>query len=234
MNGLVRKAAIVIGCALGAVVVGCETLPKNCGPNGPDGAAGPGLKPTAQELTCCSNQLYDRCWPERYNNLAIREVNRAATPQVLNGHILDQTVWNHHFETGTDRLTPGGQAVLQYLSRRRPCPDTTIYLATAMDLAYDPACPDRYCGARQELDSLRAASIQKFLVGLNCGRPTDFHVCVHDPADVSISTVPSGSSVIQMYARYRGGLGAGGGVAGGAAGAAGPSGGGPGRPGDEQ
>jgi hypothetical protein len=228
MNGLVRKAAIMIGCALGAVVVGCETLPKNCGPNCPDGPAGPGLKPTAQELTGCSNHLYDRCWPERYNNLAIREVNRSETPQVLNGHVLDQTVWNHHFEKGTDRLNPGGQALLQYLSRRRPCPDTTIYLATATDLAYDPACPDRFCGARQELDSLRAAAIQKYLVGLNCGRPTDFHVCVHDPADVSIATVPAGSSVIQMYARFRGGLGAGGGVAGGAAGAAGPSGGGTG------
>jgi hypothetical protein len=224
MNGFVRKAALVIGCTLGAVVVGCETLPKNCGPNGCDGGGAAGFKPTAQELTCCSNQLYDRCWPERYNNLAIREVNRGMTPQVLNGHVLDQTVWNHYFEDGTDRLTPGGQAALQYISRRRPCPDTTIYLATALDLPYDPACPDRYCGARQELDSLRAAAIQKYLTGLNCGRPTDFHVCVHDPADVTVKTVPVGSSIIQMYARYRGGLGVGAGVASGAAAAAGPSG----------
>src|SRR5437016_4121641 len=37
MNGFVRRAALVIGCTLGAVVVGCETLPKNCGPNGCDG-----------------------------------------------------------------------------------------------------------------------------------------------------------------------------------------------------
>jgi hypothetical protein len=216
MNGFVRKTALVIGCTLGAAVVGCDTLPKNC----TDGGAGAGLKPTAQELTSCSNQLYDRCWPERYNNLAIREVNRASTPQVLNGHVLDQTVWNHHFEPGSDRLNAAGQATLQYLSRRRPCPDTTVYLATALDLPYDPGCPDRYCGARQELDSLRAAAIQKYLVGLNCGRPTEFQVCVHDPADVSIATVPAASSVIQMYARYRGGLGVGAGVAGGAAGGA--------------
>jgi hypothetical protein len=218
MKGLIRYAAILMGCAVGAVGAGCGTLPTTCDANG---CGHSGCGPTAQELTGCSNCLYDPCYPQRYNNLSTRAVNRAFTPQVINGHVLDQTVWNHHFDPGTDRLTPGGMAVLQYLSRRRPEPDTTIYLATALDLPYDPACPERYCGAKQELDQLRAAAIQKYLAGLNCGRPTDFRVCVHDPADPTISTIPAASAVLQMYARYRGGLATG---AGGAGGAAGPSG----------
>lgn len=164
------------------------------------------------------NDLYDRCWFVRYSSLAHRSVNRAMTPQVQNGHVLDQTVWNHMFEPGTDVLNPMGQAHLQYISRRRPEADRTVYLATALDLKYDPACPERFCGARQELDSLRVAAVQKYLVGLNCGRCPDFQVLVHDPADVTLHSAPVSSSVIQMYARFRGGLATGGG------GAAGPTG----------
>jgi len=188
MKGLIRAGAAWLGCAAAVVGAGCCTFPL------------------AQELTGCSNHLYDRCYPERYNNLAQREVNAAFTPQVQNGHVLDQTVWNHFFELGTDRLTPGGQDVLTYLSRRRPCPDTTLYLATANDLPYDPNCPDRFCGARQELDARRVVAVQKFLTGLNCGRPIDFQVLVHDPADPSLQTTPVASSVTQMYGRFRGGL----------------------------
>jgi hypothetical protein len=134
------------------------------------------------------------------------------TPQVQNGHVLDQTIWNHYFEPGTDVLNPLGQSQLQYLSRRRPVPDTTVYLATANDLPYDPACPERYAGARQELDTLRVASVQKYLVAANAARPATFQVLVHDPGDVSIHTIPSALTVTQMYGRYRGGLA---GVAGG-------------------
>jgi len=52
--------------------------------------------------------IVDPCWPERYNHAAQMEVKGALAPQVLNGHVLDQTVWNYHFEQddngiGTDR-----------------------------------------------------------------------------------------------------------------------------------
>jgi hypothetical protein len=221
MKGLIRDVALALGCTLGAATIGCGTLPTCCDGGGGCGGghgSGAGAPPV-----CSNKDLYDRCWPQRYTSLARREVNLAFTPQVQNGHVLDQTVWNHYFEPGTDKLTPGGLAALQTISRRRPCPDQTIYLATSLDMPYDPNCPDRYCGARQELDSRRAAAVQKYLAGLNCGRPIDFQVLVHDPADVSIATLPASSAVIQMYARYRGGLagGAGGGIGGGAAGAAG-------------
>src|SRR5262245_48731871 len=124
MKGIIRKAALLLGCAVGAAGIGCATT-SSCGSDcnggiglfgrlsgGNGGGSGP----------CCTNKdLYDRCYPERYNNLARREVNLAFTPQVQNGHVLDQTVWNHHFEPGTDKLTPGGLAQLQYIARRRPC-----------------------------------------------------------------------------------------------------------------
>jgi hypothetical protein len=198
MKGVILKAAVVLALALGTA---------------------------AWAETPVAYQVFDRCWPYRYSYLAERELNWAFAPQVINGHILDQTVWNHFFEPGTDRLTPGGIAHLQYVARRRPVPDTTIYLATAMDLPYDPGTPDRYCGARQDLDMRRVVAIQKFLTGLNCGRPMDYKVCVHDPAVPSQAGTPIGSAIVQMYARFRGGLA----TAAGGAGGGGTGGGGTGR-----
>ena len=216
MNGLIRTLVLVLGgtvaathayaqncptCATGACNTGAGRLMLR------DRLGNPPPSPTVLEMTGHSNtELIDRCWPERYSNLAQRGVNRAFAPQVLNGHVLDQTVWNHHFETGTDRLTQGGLAHLQYISRRRPEPDRTVYLATSNDLAYDPACPERFSGAKQELDSLRAMAIQKFLVSSNSGRCADFQILVHDPADVTLHTRGVDISVQQMYTRFRGGL----------------------------
>jgi hypothetical protein len=225
MNGSIRMAAALVGVALSAAAAQAQS--GGCGPAGcATGACAGGGKAhkanTGLDLNGHNNyEMYDRCWFQRYAGLAHRAVNRSLTPQVQNGHVLDQTVWNHMFEPGTDVLNPLGQAHLQYISRRRPEVDRTVYLASAMDLQYDPACPERYAGARQELDSLRVAALQKFLVGLNAGRCSDFQILVHDPADPSISTYGAGISVQLMYARYRGGLATG---AGGAGGAAGPTG----------
>jgi hypothetical protein len=220
MKGSIRMAAALVGVALSAAAARaqCPTCPTGGCPTGACAkGGGKGDKsPSALDLTGHNNYgLYDRCWFQRYNNLAHRAVNRAMTPQVQNGHVLDQTVWNHMFEPGTDLLNPMGQAHLQYVSRRRPEVDRTVYMATAMDLQYDPACPERYAGARQELDSLRVAAVQKYLVSLNAGRCSDFQVLLHDPADVTVSTQGPSNSVQQMYSRFRGGLaGAGGGAAG--------------------
>jgi hypothetical protein len=233
MKGIIHNVALLIGGAL--VAAGCDSLPTKGGvvatppPGGAAAAAAPagcnggacdanggtygtggghgGLCPTAYELTGRNNkELYDRCWPERYTALARREVNLAFTPQVQNGHVLDQTIWNHYFEPGTDRLNPLGQSQLQYISRRRPVPDTTVYLATANDLPYDQACPERYAGARQELDTLRVASVQKYLTAVNAGRPTCYQVLVHDPGDVTIHATSAATAIPLMYGRVRGGL----------------------------
>jgi hypothetical protein len=157
--------------------------------------------------------------------MAEKEVNSAFTPQVQNGHVLEQTLWNWDFEAGTDRITPGGLERLNHLARRRPCADPVIFLQTANDLPYDPNCPDRFAGARQELDAKRAQAIQKYLVAYSVGRPVDYQVLIHDPGDVTIGTPGIANSILLMYARYRGGLltaaGAGGIGSGGGGGAGG-------------
>jgi hypothetical protein len=175
--------------------------------------------------TNCCCELYDCCWPQRYTYQARLELNAAFAPQVQNGHVLDQTVWNHHFEPCTDHLTPGGQAHLAYLARRRPCPDTTIYLQTGNDLPYDCACPDQSAAARQDLDTRRIQAIQKYLVAYTAGRPVDFQVLVHDPSDPTIAAIPAANALTQMYLGFRGVLARPGGLGGaGAVGGAGATG----------
>jgi hypothetical protein len=163
--------------------------------------------------------LVDPCYPERYNFAARREVCAAIAPQVRNGHILDQTVWNHHFDRGSDRLNAGGMDHLIYLVHRRPCPDPVVYLATAQDIAYDPSAPEKFVETRSILDAQRVEAIQKYLNAQTAGRDIAWQVVVHDPAEVDIHAIPMNNSIQQMQANFQGilpgGLNAGGGGGGG-------------------
>jgi hypothetical protein len=132
------------------------------------------------------HNLVDPCWPARYNYTARREVVEAFAPQVQNGHILDQTIWNYDFEKGTDQLNPMGFAKLDNLVQRRPQPDPNIYLATARDVRFDPANPEAYGEGRKELDSKRVAAVQKYLQAQMVGRPMQFEVMLHDPFEVGL------------------------------------------------
>jgi hypothetical protein len=239
MKGLIQPTLALLGLACALVGAGCTTtevasvtVSSGLGPDStaraacPDclkgacsahGAAGCAGGNCQQGFNGCCD-LYDCCYPQRYWYTSRMAVNAAFAPQVQNGHVLDQTVWAHHFEPGTDRLTYGGLQHLAYLARRRPQPDCTVYLQTANDLPYDPACPDHYAGARQELDQRRAAAVQKFLVANTAGRPMEFNILIHDPSDPSVAAIPVGLAVTQMYARWRGGLTTGAGGAGAAGG----------------
>lgn len=137
----------------------------------------------------------DPCWPERYNAMARNEVNAAFAPQVQNGHVLDQTMYNNAFETGSDKLTAGGRDQLDILMRRRPMPDPRIFLATARDLAYDVENPDKFVEKRVELDNARSAAIQKYLSAQTAGRPCSFEVVVHDPMPVGDHADPVNRSI---------------------------------------
>jgi hypothetical protein len=152
------------------------------------------------------HDLVDPCYPQRYRYAAEQEVHQAFDPQVSNGHFLDQTVWNYHFERGTDRLTPGGMEHLAYLARRRPEPDPVVYLQVAQDVPYDPAAPGEYVKARTALNERRTQAVEKFLNAETAGRPVAFEVRVHDPADVSTGAVPANIAVQQMYTGYKGNL----------------------------
>lgn len=172
MNGFITKALFLF-CLLG-------------------GLTGSGCCPYYQELV-------DPCWPERYRNMARKEVFEGANAQTQNGHILDQTVWNNQFDAGTAKLTPAGLEHLQHLARRRPCPDTTIYLQTAQDGApYDPNNPERYPEARAALNAERVASVQRFLNAETAGRNIGFNVVVHDPAAVELPGITANN-----FARVR-------------------------------
>lgn len=166
MNGRVTKA--LAGAALaGGLVTGCEHY----------------------------QQCVDPCWPERYNNTARREVISAFAPQVQNGHILDQTIYNHQFEFGTDRLTASGLDQLDILVRRRPVPDPRIFLATARDLSFEPGNPDAYKAAQDDLNNKRSIAIQKYMSAQTGGRPMQFEVVVHDPMPVEEHADPANRSI---------------------------------------
>jgi len=164
-----------------------------------------------------TGELIDPCWPVRYNYMAKKELQAAIAPQVNNGKVLDQTVWNYHFETGTDRLTAGALEHLAYIARRRPNPDTCLFLQTAQDIAYDPSAPDKMAETRQELDGKRVQAIQKFLTAQTNGQCV-FKIEVHDPGEVGLPAVAVQASSQQMLTtRFKGGLTGGGGAAAGAA-----------------
>jgi hypothetical protein len=93
---------------------------------------------------------------------------------------------------------------LAYLARRRPCPDSTIYLQVAQDIMYDPAAPEKFVEDRNKLDADRIQQIQNYLQAQTAGRDVVFHVVRHDPADVTISAVPVGVSVRQMQVTSQG------------------------------
>jgi hypothetical protein len=175
-------------------------------------------------------EVVDPCWPERYNHQAQQSIQETFAAQTNNGHILDQTVWNWHFEAGTEKLNGAGLAHLQYLGRRRPAPDPRIFLQTALDLP-----PERSVEDRTKLDNARMQVVQNYLTAHTANRNLGFafDVVVHDPADPSISAVPIGGTgktaveipgaVDKLHGSFQGLLpqatgGAGGGAAGGSGG----------------
>jgi hypothetical protein len=167
MKGFVRKALAGAALAGGLSAVGCEHAQK----------------------------CVDPCWPERYNYVARRETISAFAPQVQNGHILDQTIYNYQFEPGTDHLTMAGQDQIDVLLRRRPVPDPRIFLATARDLAYDAGNPETLVAARTDLDNKRAAAIQKYIGAQMAGRPMPVEIVVHDPMPVGEHADPANRSI---------------------------------------
>jgi hypothetical protein len=114
---------------------------------------------------------------------------------VNNGHVLDQTIWNHHFEAGTDKLTGGAKEHLAYLARRRPAPNPTVFLQTAQDVVYDPENPDKFVETRNSLDQRRIQAIQKYLTAQTANRPVPFEIVVHDPAEVGMSAIPVAATI---------------------------------------
>jgi hypothetical protein len=163
---------------------------------------------------CCSDKrlcdLYDNCWPHRYNYQSEQSVLQTFGAQVNNGHVLDQTVWTYHFEPGTANLTQGGLDHLSYLARRRPEPDPKLYLQTAQDVKYDAANPEKFATERGKLDEARKESILRYLTAETAGRPVAFEVAVHDPSPVGIAAPAAQKTIRDHYESYKGSMPSGG------------------------
>ncbi len=152
--------------------------------------------------------LVDPCYPERYQFAARKEVHDGIAPQVQNGHILDQTIWNWMFYSGTDRLHPAGMEHLTYLIRRRPTPDPVIYLATAQDIgAYDPAAPEKFADAREDLDKRRVRAIEQYVSAATAKRGMTFKVEVHDPSETTLPGEGMRRATTAWYGIFQGTIG---------------------------
>lgn len=129
----------------------------------------------------------DPCYPERYNHAARQATLAPFAQQVHNGHVLNQTVFTYLFELGSDKLTPAGMAKLDSIARTRPAPDPKLYLQAATDdILLTDANADKIVELRAELDTKRAAAIQKYLTTLPTFAPIQYEIVVHNPATPSI------------------------------------------------
>jgi len=162
---------------------------------------------------CCYRNWVDVSYPERYEYESREIVAGAISTQVENGHVLDQTIWNVYFDPGTDRLTPAGIRDLQYLARRRPAPDTVVYLQTATDLPIDPDHPEAMVEPHVKLDVARQKAVERFMLAMT-GSP--WTVVVNNPAVPSLSGAEAVSINQDIRNSGRGTMGAGAAAAGGA------------------
>ncbi len=170
---------------------------------------------------CMDHALSDPCWPDRYSYQARSHVVNNYEPQIANGHTLDQTIWNEHFDRGSDKLNLSGQDKVDQLVRRRPHPDTKVYLATARDITYDPAKADEFAKTRADLDTKREKALRDYWNAQTAGRPgAPIEIVVHDPSHPDIRG--AAPRVITPRPMSR--------IGGGAGGVGGPGVGGPGTP----
>lgn len=94
------------------------------------------LVPLSLSITGCFGyrDVVDPYYPKRYNVDARNSVRTALAPQVSNGNVLDQTVWDFHFETGKPELNAMGKDHLERLARRRPVAQEVIFLQVTRNL----------------------------------------------------------------------------------------------------
>jgi hypothetical protein len=211
MNGFIRLATVAVAASGLVASAGC-VHGTGCRTGGGIGGGGDRYR-----------NAVDPCWPERYNQAARAATLAPFQAQAVNGSVLDHTIWNYHFEPGTDRLVPAGLEKLDYLVRRRPAPPPLLYLQTARDIAYDADAPEKYADARRDLDQRRADAVQKYLAAQTASRPMAFQIQVLDPADPAIPGQHVVTAFRQMPGQYTpaigmGGAGMGGGVGMGGAG----------------
>ena len=142
------------------------------------------LVPLSLTITGCFGyrDVVDPYYPKRYNVDARNSVRTALAPQVSNGNVLDQTVWDFHFETGKPELNAMGKDHLKRLARRRPAAQEVIFLQVAQN-------PDENAN-NKELNKVRSENIKAYMTKISQDKVhPEFQVVLHDPAEVSGSGI---------------------------------------------
>ena len=142
------------------------------------------LVPLSLTFTGCFGyrDVIDPYYPKRYNVDARNSVRTALAPQVSNGNVLDQTVWDFHFETGKPELNAMGKDHLKRLARRRPTAQEVIFLQVAQN-------PDEKVN-NKELNKARSENIKTYITKMSQDKVhPEFQVVLHDPAEVSGSGI---------------------------------------------
>ena len=131
-------------------------------------------------------ELVDPCWPERYNSIARHSVRDFHNAQADRGHMLEQTIWNWHFEqdkTGapTERLNGAGMEVLRRIARTLPAPDPQLYVQNAEDLLYTDGAAEKIVAQREMLNKRRIDTVLRFMsTQMSPGAPMTYQVAVHN------------------------------------------------------
>jgi len=142
------------------------------------------LVPLSLTFTGCFGyrDVVDPYYPKRYNVDARNSVRTALAPQVSNGNVLDQTVWDFHFESGKPELNAMGKDHLKRLARRRPVAQEVIFLQVAQN-------PNENVN-NKELNKARSENIKTYITKISQDKVhPEFQVVLHDPAEVSGSGI---------------------------------------------
>jgi outer membrane protein OmpA-like peptidoglycan-associated protein len=204
MNRMIKAAAVALAAGGAAGSVGCANADR----------------PSVQDRYA---SYVDPCWPERYSFQARQAVIHPLAAQQVNGAVVDATVMEFMFEQGKDTLLPSGRQKLDYLARKRPHPERTIYVQTARDLVYDPATAEKFAADRQELDAKRVQAVQNYLTATTAGRGLTFDVQVIDLPDLTYGAQGPAAAVRGLPRRYQSGIDGGGIIGGTGAGGGGPN-----------
>jgi hypothetical protein len=188
----------------------------------PNKALALGLAAALVGAAGCTGSYYDvvdPCWPARYDCKARGEVIEPLQAQAANGLALEQTLYNHYFKEGGDELLPGGKALLVRVARRRPAPETAVFVQAANDESVlMNKNLEEIAAQRKDLNEKRVKAVADFLKAI---RPdVAFTVAVHDPSRVGIDGHEAYTAVRDMHSSAVGNMplqGAGG-VAGGGGG----------------
>ncbi len=205
MNRFVRVAAAAALAVGGAGSLGCVSTGKTAGcDTGRCGGTGGG-----DGCGAIYRSFVDPCYPERYSVVARAEVLAPFAAQVHNGHVLNQTVYNWHFDSGTDQLNGAGKAKLDSIAQTRPGPDPRIYLQVARDIGAGIESDGKVHELREEMTAKRAAAIQRYMASQPSIHPVAYEIFIHDPVVPGIPAEFSAAAYRGQQQGYRGGIGGG-------------------------